>query len=194
MAISISSEASNSNAEKEPCKTCKELIPVGAIKCTKCNSYQDWTRYLLRWTTVIVVLIGLAPLWGAAISLYELAFSKRAPVIEALITACTPKTISLAYINAGSLDGIVTGYNFKLEKNGKLQKKSYVVKPNTQANLVITPEKPPTLVDVKAFIGETPAHFIRANQTPSDFVYHLTVKWSDFSDAKHELKRSCTPK
>lgn len=119
MADTNPSETSTDTAKRIPCKTCRKLIPSDAIKCTKCKAYQDWTRHRLRWNTVTIAIIGLLPLWGTDVSLYEPAFAKKQPIIEALITAYNAETFSLAYINSGTLDGIVTGYRFWLEKNGK---------------------------------------------------------------------------
>jgi hypothetical protein len=45
--------------QKGPCTTCLEPIWIGAKKCTHCDSYQDWRRFLNFSSTVLALMVSL---------------------------------------------------------------------------------------------------------------------------------------
>jgi hypothetical protein len=53
--------------EKGHCTTCLEPIRIGAKKCIKCDSYQDWRRFLTFSSTVLALLVSLVAVTGALV-------------------------------------------------------------------------------------------------------------------------------
>lgn len=204
MEIDNNNIASPSPSGNECCRVCREPIKSGAAKCIHCGSYQDWTRYLIRWSTILVLLLGIAPLWSIASTL-KTVFSKTAN-IEAALTSYETDKITIAFTNSGKLDGIVTEIDFKILLNDKIKKTSYkvrpaniVVSPNKppvlvkySADIVVSPNNPPVLVTYKAYIGNTPTEFISKDHGYTTCDYVMKIKWVDFRHNIKELSLKCT--
>jgi hypothetical protein len=47
------------------CRTCREPIRPGARKCTKCDSFQDWRRFLTLSTSALALVIALISVTSA---------------------------------------------------------------------------------------------------------------------------------
>jgi hypothetical protein len=52
---------------KKPCVICGEKIPVAAIKCTHCETFQDWRRYVGFSTTFLALLTALVSVVSASL-------------------------------------------------------------------------------------------------------------------------------
>ena len=110
---------------KRACVVCRELIPVGARKCTHCNSYQDWTNYLTTWSAILAAPIALLPLTSIAISLWKLTSVANFGKIEMELVSCDRSKIKAAYVNSGTRPALVVGHSFALIKSGREQIVSY---------------------------------------------------------------------
>jgi hypothetical protein len=164
---------------------------MGATKCIKCGSYQDWTRHVLRWSAVIIAALGLVPLWGIATSLHQIAFARRGPAIEAALISCAHAAMTVAYVNAGGVDGIVTEHAFVLEHGGSSHTPPYAVRPDTTGDFLVSPGQPAKLVRLRAYIGGVETNLVSPGHGLSGCRYRLTVLWSEFKDRKHRLERTC---
>lgn len=49
------------------CRVCKKPIPAEGLKCTECNSFQDWRRILPFSTEILALLIALLSVFGFAL-------------------------------------------------------------------------------------------------------------------------------
>jgi hypothetical protein len=49
------------------CRVCKKTMPAEGLKCTECDSYQNWRRIFSLSTEVLVVLVALVSVLGVAI-------------------------------------------------------------------------------------------------------------------------------
>lgn len=98
----MTSEASPQAAR---CVVCREDVRLGAKVCTHCQSAQDWTRHLARWSTVAAAVLGLGSLVSAAYSLWKLVPSPAK--IEAIVLNCQKDSVSLALVNVGDKPGAV---------------------------------------------------------------------------------------
>ncbi|APO49698.1 hypothetical protein LUI11_32240 [Bradyrhizobium diazoefficiens] len=56
-----------SNAPTKLCTTCGALMPNSAIKCTKCDSFQNWHNRIAVSTTVLALLTALVSVAGATL-------------------------------------------------------------------------------------------------------------------------------
>lgn len=178
-------------SEEQPCVVCRKAIPVGAKKCTYCDSYQDWTRHLLRWSSVTVAFLALVPLWGIFQSLHELAFSKKVPQIQATLTTCRRDVVTAAFINSGTIDGIVTDNSFTLMLGGKVAFRSYAVRATPDEDFVVSPNQPPKLVDFRAYIGTTETVFVPENHGLTKCFFRVAVAWMDFTGRPQTLESTC---
>jgi hypothetical protein len=182
----------SSSAEVKDCCVCGEPIKDSAKKCTQCGSYQDWTRHLLRWSTLLVALLGIAPLWGVANSLHKIAFSQKTANIEAALTSCGREQITVAFSNSGQLDGIVTDVNFSLLENGKRTKTFEVRAQNVLSDIVVSPKTPPVLTTYKAFSGNTETIFISKPNSHKSCFFVMDLNWIDFKGSTKNITRQCT--
>ncbi len=172
------------------CKVCSEEIKNGAAKCVHCGSYQDWTRYVLRWTTLSVSLLSIMPLWGIAISIYNLS-SKHAEV-EAAIISCNHEEIVMAFANSGKIDGIITDAKFELVYDNTVIKPKYEVHAlEDDSSFVVSPNLAPKLVTYKPYISNTPTVFVSRENNYSSCSIKATIDWVDFKGAKNKFVRKC---
>lgn len=178
-------------AHKQPCKVCLKPIPGGALKCTECDSYQDFSRHLLRWSRAAVAVLGLLPLWGIATALQEMAFTPDEPVIQAALTSCARNSMTVAYINAGTIDGIVVDHDFALIVDGETTDFKYEVRPLNQADFVVSPGASPILLEFQPYNGGVPTNFVKQDHGLSLCQYRLIVKWVGFDGSEHQSTRVC---
>lgn len=97
----MSLNAANVNEPK--CKECLAALPDDAVKCKSCGAYQDWTRYLFRWSTVAGAILTVLPLWGIVIALYG-----GVPEIKTANLVCGRLSASIDVFNEGDAFATVT--------------------------------------------------------------------------------------
>jgi ribosomal protein L40E len=56
-----------SNVVKKVCSTCGALMPHQAVKCTKCDSYQNWFRNINLSITMVALLTALVSVAGSTL-------------------------------------------------------------------------------------------------------------------------------
>lgn len=188
--VGTNQTATSSQIRAPACCVCREPIRAGATKCTHCGSYQDWSRHLLRWSTLLVSLLGIVPLWGIASSLNKIAFSPKTANVEAVLTSCNKDRITVAFANSGKFDGIVTDVNFALMQDGKRNESDWELRPNS--NVVVRPNEPPVLVTYLAYIGNTETDFISGPQTDKLCSFVVEINWMDFKGSTKKISRECS--
>lgn len=95
------------------CIVCGEKIKAQATVCIECNNYQDWSRYIFRWSGMVAAVVGLFPLWTIGFSLYEIAFPSAAD-LKISVLACNIKNIDVAVFNDGKQSGLIQRVDFKV--------------------------------------------------------------------------------
>lgn len=171
------------------CKVCSEEINNGAAKCVHCGSYQDWTRYVLRWTTLSVSLLGILPLWGIATSL---TFPSKNAEVEAVILSCNKSEIVVAFANSGKIAGIITDAQFELVYGNTVIKPKYEVRAfQHDPSFVVSPNLAPELVTYKPYISDTETIFVSRENNDSSCSIKATINWVDFKGAKNKFVRKC---
>jgi hypothetical protein len=68
-ATKVNEDPTERSGEKGRCTTCLEPIWIGAKKCTLCDSYQDWRRFLTFSSTVLALLVSLVAVSTTAFSI-----------------------------------------------------------------------------------------------------------------------------
>ena len=98
------------------CVCCMEEISIGALKCLKCGSFQNWTRHVFQWSSLIAAGLAVIPLGGIAISLWKLAIPADAE-LKVSILANTKSEISIAATNAGQKSGLIRKIDLNVIRN-----------------------------------------------------------------------------
>jgi hypothetical protein len=180
-------------SRKTNCRVCWEPIHPQAIKCTRCGSYQDWTRHLVRWSALFVSALALAPLWSISQSLTQLAIAERKMArIEAALTACDVREVRVVYENSGELSGIVTDVRFALLLGGvRTDPDLKIIRSDGSGDIVISPGDGPIRAVYRAYIDNTEANFLPADSRPASCAYLLEFNWMDFSGSRQQLRREC---
>jgi hypothetical protein len=119
----------------------------GAEKCTECDSYQDWTRHIFRWSGVGAAVIAVVPLWGMAWSLWQIAMPTNAD-IRVSTMACSPNQITVAAANIGQKTGVIKNVEFAVVRDPAPQKDVYRDTRNLTTDQIVA-IKPNDVVIVK---------------------------------------------
>lgn len=181
--------------DMQPCKVCQELIKPRAIKCIHCESYQDWSRNLLRGSAIAISLVAvITPLWGIAGSLIKMAFTDPTAQVEAALTSCGVEDIRVAYENSGKSSAIVTGVTFARIEEGKRIIPDDITVRGEQGDLdiVVSPNQPPVTVTYYAYSEQMKTKFIPSSELRSSCFYELEVRWMDFEGSQETILRRCS--
>jgi hypothetical protein len=82
---------------------------MGAKKCTKCDSFQDWRRYLPLGQNVLALLVALVSVVTLGVPVFKDAFKKDASDIKVNFQSAGPSTITLLASNTGMRSGGIGG-------------------------------------------------------------------------------------
>ena len=177
---------------KKTCRVCGEQIQQEAKKCIHCDAYQDWTRHFLRWSTLVITLLSVAPLWGIANSLHKLAFVDKKAQLDVAITHCSTHSITIAYANSGELDGIVQDIDFSYINGQQSITPDYQIRAlDYPAGVIVSPNDKPVLVDYKAYIGDVESMINVGSRNSSQCLYQVKVNWTDLRGNANSLERTC---
>lgn len=88
---------------KAKCRTCQEDMKLGAKKCTKCDSYQDWRRFLSMSSSVLALLIALLSVTSVAgPSIIRMARGERSQIAVAAVQVSSARSLRLFVSNRGT--------------------------------------------------------------------------------------------
>ena len=85
---SLNDTVTESEESKKHCRMCYALMPISARKCTVCQSYQDWQRYLSGSSVVLSLLVALVSVLTFALPIWKHQFY-------------TPRNVSTTLIHSG---------------------------------------------------------------------------------------------
>jgi hypothetical protein len=153
------------------CVICCEPIIVGARKCNKCDSFQDWTRYVFRWSGLIAAIIALLPVWSIAVSLWRLAVPSEAK-IHVSVLKCSRQEIDVAAANVGQRTGVIKSVAFEVVRNP----------PQSAAERDIRTLNADGLTPIK------PSDTIIIKYKPSSEGFEELPIWQDSKACKYKLK------
>ena len=189
---SLTSTSQSTPPQMTACRVCCEPIRLGASKCTHCGSYQNWTRYILRWSTVLASLLAIVPLWNMASSLHQIAFLEKTANIEAALTACEQKNVSVAFANSGVLDGIVTKVQLTVQQSNKPNKEYDIRSTDLPESFLVSPQKPPVLVRYQAYIDNNVASLPSVSESKEACSYVVGIEWVDFKGSVQTISKGCS--
>jgi predicted nucleic acid-binding Zn ribbon protein len=122
-----------------PCIVCREAIKPGAQVCIHCDSAQDWTRHVARWSTFGAAILALLPLWSGASSLRQLAFPRHGAEVHVRPVRCTPDQIDLAVTNSGDRPAILVDFTLEVRSDGT-PLKQYALVPKSVDSRLLKPD------------------------------------------------------
>ena len=111
--------------EKIPCVVCREPILPGAKVCVHCNRSQNWTRHLMRWSTIAGAIVAVMSLVSTSISLRGLISSPAN--LKVIPLACEKESVALAVSNLGDKPGMVRRVAVQIMADGSLLQKEAVL-------------------------------------------------------------------
>jgi len=122
--------------ETKPCIVCHEAIRRGARLCIHCESAQDWTRHILRWTGVWTAVLALLPLWSGALALLEIAFPNHKAEVKFQPISCTKDAVILAVTNTGDRPGIISKSVLTMWVGNQITEAKFDLMPATKQRVV----------------------------------------------------------
>ncbi|NKM68574.1 hypothetical protein [Rhizobium laguerreae] len=101
-------------SQSKPCKVCGLLVPQHASKCTHCDSYQDWRRYITLSTTMVALLTALISVIVTGVpQLYQLVHVPRSsPAVSLLQNYDSPGSSIFLVSNSGDRPAAIEGVMF----------------------------------------------------------------------------------
>jgi hypothetical protein len=116
------------------CVCCREEIKKGAAKCTKCDTYQDWRRYISVSNITLSLIIALV---ANLTTLYQIYHSHvKMITIKAKDVDMKPEYLQVAFSNSGNTVAIIRGGSLWVKRNNKVEG------PPLQLNLFSSDGKP----------------------------------------------------
>jgi hypothetical protein len=170
-----STAGSNAAQRTRACVVCREDIRPGALKCTHCDSYQNWTRHLFRWSGVVAAAVALYPLWTMAMALQKIATPHR-PELRFAALSCGADVLSVAVANVGTSDGVLSGVTFRVDGRSEIQDAQRTLvdrKSKIREGLVVKPDQV-VIVDYVGLIDGREAAFPRRASAGEACAYKVT--------------------
>jgi predicted nucleic acid-binding Zn ribbon protein len=176
--------------EKVPCVVCQEPIRQGAKVCMHCDRVQDWTRHLMRWSTLAGAAVAVLSLVSAAFSLRELIPTPAN--LKVIPIACGSESVELAVSNLGDKPGMLQQVSLRFREDGKLGDKILLLTA-VKGEKIIAAHKTNKL-EYKWFVADTVASFSGRFMGTKDCAYVISVKTVDFEgvEVQQEVKCPCS--
>lgn len=89
------------------CIECKHIIPVGAVKCKECNSFQDWRRFLVLSGTALSLIVALVSVSGIVVPILIETLSAKEAFLTSAAVSNSDGNIFVLVANSGAIDGYV---------------------------------------------------------------------------------------
>lgn len=91
------------------CRICAQSIPPGALKCTKCDSYQNWLGRFQISTTTLSLLVALLATSISAIAPLRALFTPDDSDISVQFLQSEAGGFTVVAINGGTRPGFLSG-------------------------------------------------------------------------------------
>ena len=102
----MSNSSDTAEQTQKLCRTCAQLIPTLAKKCTHCGDFQDWRSHLGMSTTVLSLLVALVSVSSQAIPVILNAIKPAAAAeIRATLQGSDQFFLTILVTNTGQLTG-----------------------------------------------------------------------------------------
>lgn len=110
------------------CVCCKEDIKAGALKCTNCDTFQDWRRYFSFSNITLSLFIALL----ANVTTLYTTINSHAPKsveIQAKDVKMDPNYLQVAVANTGNTVAILRHGTLKVKRNGQTEPPALELRP-----------------------------------------------------------------
>ncbi|MDH3387002.1 MAG: hypothetical protein OEN02_03780 [Gammaproteobacteria bacterium] len=179
------------------CLECRSDIKAGAKKCTECGAYQDWTRYLFRYTSIVTAVLGIIPVITIAFSLYEIAFGEKIADVRAAIVRCESRRLDIGIVNVGEMPAIVSKVDFSSPNTDTaLTPETFRLHRADEdaETFLVDPAGTARIVSYKPYIGGTPSRFPRYPDNAKTCKYHVSIETLEFdlNTSTQTLKCDCS--
>lgn len=184
---------SGMNSLSSKCLVCRKTVEPGAKKCTECDSYQDWTRYIFRYTSVATAILGMIPVVTIAVSLYKIAFSEKSADVRAELVRCNSQQFDIAITNVGEVPAIVSKVTFR-SPDTPPQANTFTIRRtgiDPSPTFSVDPADAVKIVSYQAFIGETRTRFPQFPKGATTCKYRITVESVQFELNKKSKELIC---
>ncbi|WP_153006325.1 hypothetical protein [Sphingomonas sanguinis] len=114
-------DAEGGDANEQRCNQCRERIPIGAVLCSHCNSYQDWRGYLPISSTALALLIALFGVGSAALPAITTAVQGHNSEIHLSSPVLSGETLFLVASNYGDRPGGLISAKIVTPSDGVIQ-------------------------------------------------------------------------
>lgn len=171
------------------CCVCLKSIEPGAKKCTECGSYQDWTRYIFRYTSLATALLGVIPVITIAASLYQIAFAEKSADIRVALVRCDVQQLDIGITNVGEVPAIISQVSFASPDTPVTGTLPVIRRMDADqaASFLVDPKDGARVVSYRPYIGNTPTRFPVAPSDGGQCNYHITVESLQFDlTTKHQ--------
>lgn len=113
----------NQTAQQElpRCRECAHVMPASALKCSKCQSFQDWRRYLAFSSTALSLVIAFLSILTVAVPvlLNAVGTNNSSASIE-FLPQKTSSEIQLLVRNTGSRPAMIREIEFTLGETNSI--------------------------------------------------------------------------
>jgi len=182
-------ELAHADADTIPCVVCREPIRRGAHRCIHCQSAQDWTRYVARWSSFWTAVLALVPLWSGALALRQLAFPDHRPNVRIRPIACTEQGLVLAITNSGKGPGLFGESTLRVEVGGQAASETFALMPAADQRIAM-PDTTSTL-RLEPRSGATPVPLPTANGHGTSCEYQVTIRIDSFEGPASMIPLTC---
>ena len=182
--------------EKSTCVVCREEISKGALKCTHCDSYQDWRRYFGVSTTALSLLIALISVATTFYQVVKFAAPKRSE-IRALEVRKERDYLQLAVTNTGNAVAIIRGGSLRVNRDNKIEDPRYELRFYATDTRSIDPFVEPDKakrVDLQPFYTGATKELPRKMSSDKSCSYLVDLDFDGFDGKAHQYSfqtRSC---
>ena len=116
----------------KPCQDCKEAINWDAGKCPKCQSYQNWRRFLILGNATLALLVGLTSVLtvllsvGGPLSIKAIvSILPRKEKIYVSVIGARPGNFRIVAFNDGNAFGVLHSTAvLKFKLNGNVEREN----------------------------------------------------------------------
>lgn len=175
------------NEDMDSCVVCREPIRSGAKVCNHCKRSQNWTRHLLRWSTVAGAIVAVLSLVSTAISLRELIASPSD--LKVIPLACGNESVELAVSNLGDKPGLIRQVALQIMANGSVLDKEVLLTAK-QGDKIVKPHETQKIVYVM-LVSDSPGPFPIPPVGIDTCTFVISVQTVDFEGNELKQKANC---
>lgn len=101
--------------EVKKCFMCQSTIPFAAMKCTECDSYQGWRRFLGLSSSILTLLIALFSVLGLVVPVLLTTFDDKVAQLSVARAVIVEDKIEVALVNYGERSAYVSSIGIHTE-------------------------------------------------------------------------------